>query len=142
MSTHSPYRPEIRFADIDAMGHVNNAVYFTYFEQARIHFFEELTGGDWDWSSQGILVARNEMDYRQPLFLKDQVEIHVGCSRIGTRSFTLTYQVFRKKDNHAELCSTGSSVLVCIDVQSGATRDIPARWMAALNNLLGGLTGT
>ena len=48
-----PYYPEIRFADIDAMGHVNNAVYFSYFEQARIHFFRQWIGLEWNWNEHG-----------------------------------------------------------------------------------------
>ncbi|MDG1262127.1 MAG: acyl-CoA thioesterase, partial [Flavobacteriales bacterium] len=67
------YTVEVRFGDIDVMGHVNNAVYLSYFEQARMAFFKELIGGEWDWNEAGILLARNEVDYIQPILLSDQV---------------------------------------------------------------------
>jgi acyl-CoA thioester hydrolase len=123
-----PYSPEIRFADIDAMGHVNNAVYLSYFEQARIHFFSQILDTKWDWKRQGILVAKNEINYKLPVVLKDRIEIHVTCSHIGTKSFTLTYELRRGE----ELCTTGSSVLVCFDHNSQRPAVIPQEWREKL----------
>ncbi|MFN0032523.1 MAG: acyl-CoA thioesterase [Flavobacteriales bacterium] len=122
------YSPEIRFADIDAMGHVNNAVYFSYFEQARIHTFRQLVGLHWDWNADGLLVARNEIDYKRPLFLNDQVEIVTRCTVIGQKSFTITYQVNRGD----ELCASGTSVLVCYNHREHHTQQVPQAWRDAL----------
>ena len=63
----SPAQIQIRFADIDVMGHVNNAVYLSYFEMARVHYFKQILGEEWDWNSDGILLARNEIDYLSPI---------------------------------------------------------------------------
>ena len=52
----------VRFSDIDAMGHVNNAIYLNYFEQARMSFFQESIGKEWDWKKDGIVLGRNEID--------------------------------------------------------------------------------
>jgi acyl-CoA thioester hydrolase len=120
----TPYIPEIRFADIDAMGHVNNAVYFSYYEQARIHFFAQLIGGGWDWKRQGILVARNETDYIRPVLFNDKVEIQCTCQHVGTKSFTISYEIKRGE----ELCAKGSTVLVCFDYEKQVTIAIPAEW--------------
>ncbi|MDA0882981.1 MAG: thioesterase family protein, partial [Bacteroidetes bacterium] len=51
----SKYEIEVRFRDIDAMGHVNNAVYLSYFEQARIGFFNAIVDDKWDWNKLGVL---------------------------------------------------------------------------------------
>jgi acyl-CoA thioester hydrolase len=123
-----PYSPEIRFADIDAMGHVNNAVYLSYFEQARIHFFSQILDTKWDWKRQGILVAKNEINYKLPVLLKDKIDIHVACSHIGTKSFTLTYELRRG----GELCTTGLSVLVCFDHEGQRPAVIPEVWREKL----------
>ena len=127
-----PYIPEIRFADIDAMGHVNNAVYFSYFEQARIHFFREMIGGKWNWTTDGILVAHNEIDYKMPVLLNDKIEINTWCSQIGQKSFTVHYEVKRGE----ETCSFGKSVLVCFNHAEKRTQEIPAIWREMLEKLV------
>ena len=58
MKEITPYRPEIRFSDVDAYGIVHNAKYIVYMEQARIHWWRQAMGdGTWDWSKVGVLVA-------------------------------------------------------------------------------------
>jgi acyl-CoA thioester hydrolase len=129
----TPYTPEIRFADIDAMGHVNNAVYFSYFEQARLHFFRQLVGGKWDWRKQGILVAHNEMDYMKPVFLHDHIQIHCYCTQIGSKSFTIAYEINRGE----ELCGKGATVLVCFDYELQKTTTVPEEWREKLSPMIG-----
>ena len=70
------YRPEIRFADIDSYGIVHNANYLIYFEQSRIELFNKISAG-WDWKKHGVLVARQEVDYKHPVKLKDVLEIEI-----------------------------------------------------------------
>lgn len=130
------YCPEIRFADIDAMGHVNNAVYFSYFEQARIKFFRDAIGRKWDWQSQGILVARNEIDYRMPIFLNDRIVIRVGCTHVGNKSFSLSYSVERTSEDKIEVCAEGRSILVCYDHTTQATILIPQEWRDSLQQYI------
>jgi acyl-CoA thioester hydrolase len=127
-SSIQPYTPEIRFRDIDAMGHVNNAVFLSYFEQARIHFFRQLVGERWDWRSKGILVARNEINYRSPVQLHDVIAVHIGVSHIGNKSFTLNYQVLRGE----ELCADALSVLVYFNHVEGISMPLPDQWREAL----------
>jgi acyl-CoA thioester hydrolase len=135
MNNLTPYRPEIRFADIDAMGHVNNAVYFTYFEQARMHFFSQLVDEHWDWNEHGILVARNEVDYKMPIFLHDKVEIVVYCKHIGSKSITLAYEVKKQTSSGEVVCSVGASVVVCFNHKSNKTAEVPAQWREAFAKL-------
>lgn len=126
------YKVDIRFADIDAMGHVNNAVYFTYFEQARMNFFAQALQRKWNWDVLGIIVAHNEIDYYKPIVLHDEVVIRVSVSAIGTKSFTLSYHVYRGE----ELCSKGASVLVCFNHKTQSTQQIPAEWQELLSALM------
>lgn len=129
-----PYRIDIRFSDIDVMGHVNNATYLTYAEQARIYFFHQLVGDEWNWSKQGILVARNEMDYLLPIHFNDQVDIHIHCKHIGNKSYSLGYRYTRGE----QLCAQGASVLVCFDYEQRCTMEVPERWRALLSQLMPG----
>ncbi len=122
------YIPEIRFADIDAMGHVNNAVYLTYFEQTRIHFFHAVAGGKWDWNELGILVAKSEINYFKPVHLGDIVEIKTYCVHFGTKSFSVKYELWRGE----ELCTTGVAVLVCFNHNEKVTIEMPELWRSRL----------
>lgn len=127
----SEHNIEIRFADIDAMGHVNNAVYLSYFEQARIHYFSKL-GGAWDWKSQGVLLAKNLVEYKLPILLTDHVVIKTKCIHMGGKSLTFSYLVQKMVNGEAHTCSTGESVLVCFDSIKGKTIEVPDVWRSTI----------
>lgn len=131
--THEHYI-EIRFADIDVMGHVNNAVYLSYFEQARMGFFKELVGAEWNWERDGILLARNEIDYLSPVLLNDRLRIVTQTERIGNTSLTLVYEGFRKAHGaeNEEPCVRGKSVLVCFDYHARSKKNVPEAWKTKL----------
>ena len=101
-------REHVRFRDCDAMGHVNNAVYSTYLEQARI----AILGG-----LEPFILARVEIDFRAELRAGEEVEIRSRCPRIGTKSFDLEHEL------HAggRLVAEAKSVLVGYDYQAGAS---------------------
>jgi acyl-CoA thioester hydrolase len=115
---------EIRFADIDAMGHVNNAVYFSYFEQARMAYFKDRVARIWNWNEDGVIVARNEIDYVYPVFLNDRMIIRLWVEHVGSKSFTVCYRVMVEE----QLCATGKSVLVCFNHKNKATQMLPEAW--------------
>lgn len=126
-----PLRLKVRFSDCDMMQHVNNAVYLNYFEEARIHYFRQILGIDWDWKREGILLRKNELEYLKPVFLHDPVEIAVYLKHLGEKSFTLTYEVRVNQD----LRTTGTSVLVCFDSQVMRSIAIPAKMRDGLNRI-------
>lgn len=130
---HNDHNVEVRFADIDVMGHVNNAVYLSYFEQARMAFFSSLIGNDWDWGKHGVLLARNEVDYLRPVLLNDEVRIRTKCEQVGTTSLVFTYEVFAKSGNgEEERAARGKSVLVCFDYQMKRKIEVPEFWRERL----------
>lgn len=106
-----PAKIQVRFADCDMMGHVNNAVYLSYFEQARMHYFGQMVDENWDWKKDGIILVKNEVTYLKPILLHDQPVIFVKLKAIGKSSFTLVYDV---KVNE-QTAATGESKLVCFD---------------------------
>ena len=123
-----PAKIQVRFADLDLMGHVNNSVYLSYFEMARVHFFAKILGLNWDWNSQGIILVRNEIDYLKPIFLHDKPLVFVSLSEIGNKSFTLSYQI-KVGDN---LVTTGKSVMVAYDSVISKSILIPKKMREAL----------
>ena len=66
-STPQISKVNIRFSDLDLFGHVNNAVYLTYYEEARVSYFDEVVGYDYDWSKEGVILARIEVDFLIPI---------------------------------------------------------------------------
>ena len=117
---------EIRFADIDAMGHVNNAVYFSYFEQARMAYFKERVARIWNWNEDGVIVARNEIDYIYPVVLNDRMNIRLWVEHVGNKSFSVCYRVVVGE----RLCAIGKSVLVCFNHKDKRPQAIPEAWRA------------
>ncbi len=122
---------QVRFSDLDVMGHVNNSVYLSYFEMARVAFFSPLMGENWDWKKNGVLLRKNEVEYLFPVLLHEAPEVTIFTSSIGNKSFTLEYEL-RVGD---KLCTTGSSVLVCFDAVSNKTIEVPNEMRVVLEGL-------
>ena len=112
------HRLEVRFRDCDALGHVNNAVYLTYLEEARIAHWRA-TGlaaktGTADAASEvpGVILARAEVDYRRPAKHGDVLTVHLGVAAIGRTSFTYEYEV---TDAEGQLIANARTVIVRFD---------------------------
>jgi acyl-CoA thioester hydrolase len=127
----SPAKIQVRFADLDVMGHVNNSVYLSYFEMTRVHYFKELVGTRWDWRKEGVLLVRNEIDYLKPILLNDEPEVYMSLEKIGDKSISLLYEI---KINH-EVYTKGRSVLVCFNSDEGKTIQVPRAMAEALGKL-------
>lgn len=131
----STTRIQVRFNDIDMAHHVHNAVYLSYFEQARMDLMRQFIQPDHDWRSQGLILARNEVDYLGPVHLSDTVEVECWCSAIGRSSFDLRYALFTGKDPRT-LCTQGRSVMVCFNYVDRRSVPVPEAWRTALARML------
>ena len=81
---------EVRFRDLDALGHVNNAVYLTYLESARIAYWLHVTGRS-GLDALDMILARVEIDYRSPLSYGEAVDVSVRCASMRRSSFVLEF---------------------------------------------------
>jgi len=111
----------VTFRDLDVLGHVNNAVYFTWFETARTRYLAELLGID-DPSRLPVILAETSCKYRAPGFYAEAIEIGCGVSRFGSKSFDLVYAIAAAA---GRLLATGASVLVYYDYAQDRTAPIP-----------------
>jgi len=102
------HRERVRFRDCDAMGHVNNAVFSTYLEEARIGVLGGLSP---------FILARVEIDFRSQLRAGEQIEVGTRCSRIGTKSFDLEHQI----QADSRVIADARSVLVGYDYEAEAS---------------------
>jgi acyl-CoA thioester hydrolase len=122
---------EVRFRDCDAMGHVNNSVYFTYFEQCRLLFWRKLTGAPNPLTS--IILAHAECDFRAPAHFGDPLEVRTRLAAIGRSSVTMTYDLVNLGTN--QTVAEGKAVLVSYDYQTRASRPLPPGTRALLEEV-------
>lgn len=123
---------QLRFKDADAMGHINNANHFTYFELARIYYLREVLGKEINWKQEGIILARMTIDYKKPLLLNDQVHVMTRCIRAGNKSFDLEYLLMKAEVESEMVVASGISVLVCYDYPNSKSMLIPEEWKIKL----------
>jgi acyl-CoA thioester hydrolase len=131
---------QIRFKDLDSMGHVNNANHFTYFELARMQYFDEVVAETINWEEQGIILAHMEIDYKKPILLHDHVLVYARVSKLGTKSFDFEYCIVVENDNAIEIVATGKSVQVCFNYLSNQTVLVPELWRAKVEAYESALT--
>jgi acyl-CoA thioester hydrolase len=128
---------EIRFSDIDQLKHVNNAVYLSYMEQARINYFKAVLDKDVKWSEKGIILAKAEINYLIPLFLEDKVVVETRINRIGTKSFDIEYLIYKQKDEDLILCAKGLTIMVTYDFVKEASINVPQNWVEKIKRFEG-----
>ena len=124
---------QIRFKDVDALGHVNNANHLTYFEYARIQFFDYLIGTEIDWENEGMILAHQAVSYKKPIYLIDVIHVHTWFVKSGTTSFELAYEIIRtEKDGTETVCASGTSVQVCYNYRKQIPVPIPQLWLTKM----------
>lgn len=128
-----PTTIQVRFVDVDMMSHVNNATYLSYFEYARMDFFYQVLGSDWDWQKDGIILLKNEIEYLIPVRLEDKPEIVVDVRKLGNKSFSLGYSL----TVNGKVCCQGVSILVAYDYTVGGAQLIPSVMRAKLESIKG-----
>lgn len=131
-------RLDVRFRDVDAFGHVNNAVFLSFVEQARIRYLIEVLGRPitlTDVAELPLILARLEIDYRTPIFYGEPLEVLTRVDWIGGSSFGMSHQVIAGDDRHcaAELVT----VLVSYDYATGRPIAVPADWRRAFESAEG-----
>ncbi len=113
----------VRFRDIDGMGHVNNAVYFTYIEAARTEYLMRVMTAkrmdEVDW-----IVATAALSFKRPVAYGDPIEVRVKPTKVGTTSFTLFYEIRDTRDGG--LVAEGETVIVMFDYAKLEKKPIPA----------------
>ena len=123
------YHPmEVRYGDLDPQGHLNNAKYLTYFEQARIRYFEELGlfSKDQSFMDIGVIVADIHIKYRVPVFLGAAVQVGVKMEKIGNKSITLRQTI--ADSGTGQVYADGTVILVTYDYHAHQTTPVLDDW--------------
>ncbi|MBI5565810.1 MAG: acyl-CoA thioesterase [Chloroflexi bacterium] len=122
----------IRFRDLDAFGHVNNAVYFTYMEMARVEYFKHLGLLADDFPSPFFIIAEANCQFKAPILMSMMLRIRVGVSRLGNSSFDMVYEFV--DEAAGQVLALGRTVQVMFDYAVRRTVALPDRWRQTLTD--------
>ncbi len=132
---------EVRFADTDAMGHVNNAVYLTYCEMARVRYWTDVTGepiAPGHEGAESLILAEARITYRAPVFHGEHVTVETRAVRIGRSSFVLEHRLTAcAPDGEPRLVATSESVMVRYDYRAARAAAMGPRFVAAIEDFEG-----
>jgi acyl-CoA thioester hydrolase len=132
---------DVRFADTDAMGHVNNAVYLTYCEMARIRYWSDVTGEPLaarHHGAESLILAEARITYRAQVFHTDVVTVETRAKRIGRSSFLLEHRLTAcEPGGDPRLVAISDSVLVRYDYTVGRAAELDSRFVDAIERFEG-----
>ena len=125
---------QIRFKDIDKLGHVNNANHVTYFELARVDYFNALETENIkiDWINEGVILAKIEMEYKMPILLEDKVFVYTWVSKMGTKSFDMSCSIVKVKNGIEVELAKGLAIIVCFNYKTNQTILVPEKWKTVM----------
>ncbi len=133
MTTFSYFHPiSVRYGDLDPQGHVNNTVYLTYLESARLGYYQQV--GIYHPDSRiltGMVVVHNEIDYLAPIRFGQAVRVGLRVERTGTKSITFAFQIENEADGTP--FARGKSVMVAYDNTTEQGVPIPDAWREQIN---------
>ena len=112
---------EVRWGDMDALAHVNNAAYFTYFEQARMTWLDKHGR---DYQDTGPILAATSATFLEPVVYPDRIAVRLYCGTAGRSSLTHYYDVV-DRDSPERIFARGEAVIVWIDQRTGKSTPLP-----------------
>ena len=123
---------QIRFNDIDILGHVNNVMYGHYFDMARYDFMmKQFTFVDLRNGRYILIMVRTEYDFIQPSFLEERLYVHTSLQHIGNKSIRFQQSIVDDKGVVRVACT---SVMSTFDKETGKSFELSKEWRAMLSN--------
>lgn len=126
----------VRWADMDTIGHVNNAKYFTFCESARISYFAAVRMFDHrETEHQGPMLATATLNFRRPVRYPAVIEVFTRVTEIGRSSFKMDYELFLQGTD--DRVADGTGVIVWVDYETGKPNPLPEGLKAAIQEYEG-----
>jgi len=126
---------QIRFNDIDMMGHINNAKIQEYFDLGRVHYFLDVFSGPLFEGELALVIASNKTDFFYPVLFSHHVEVRTSIYHFGNKSLKMLQQIYLVGDG--SVVSSCDSVMVCFCKDTQETTAIPASWKETILNYEG-----
>jgi len=119
-------RIQMRFNDIDMMGHVNNAKLQEYFDLGRVHYYLDVVGGELFEGEHALVIASNKIEFLNPVLVSQHVEVRTRVYHLGNKSMKMLQHI--RSGDDATLFTSCDSVMVCIRKDTHETTSLPAAW--------------
>lgn len=120
---------QLRFNDVDKFGHVNNTVYFSFYDLGKTDYFSAVCPFI-DWEKDGIVVVHIEVDFLSQIYGADHIAVQTAVTEIGSKSFRLAQRVVNTDTGEVKCVCT--SVMVAFDVLHHASQPLPPEWVEAI----------
>jgi len=117
---------QIRFNDVDVMGHVNNSVYQHYFDYARLQYFEEVFGRRINWHEEVLVLVNIEIDFIKPVYMYDPVKVLTKVYHLGNKSLKMEQRLVSEQESDVRCQSR--SVLSGFNYKKGESIPLLAEW--------------
>lgn len=122
---------QLRFNDFDVLGHVNNSVYFTFYDLGKTEYFERVLPGITSNRNVGVVIASIHVDFQLPVFPGEKVEVLTAVTEIGEKSFKLLQHLVDSETREVKcVCRT---VMVGYNAATKTLYAIPAEWRNAIS---------
>jgi acyl-CoA thioester hydrolase len=121
---------QLRFNDFDALGHINNSVYFSFYDLGKTSYFKEVMPEVGNSNEVGVVIANIQVSFLLPVFPGENVAVETAVTEIGNKSFKLLQQLVDVETNEVKcICQT---VIVCYDAKTKNSRLISEEWRRAM----------
>lgn len=121
---------QLRFSDIDMLGHLNNSRYFELFDLAKNDYFTRVAGGKIEWSRPPVMIANINCDFISQTTFHEPVEVQTQVDRLGDKSFVLVQQLVNSKTGEVKCCC--ASTMVNFDVEARIPASLSQEWRDAI----------
>jgi len=129
MSYNVIIRQKVAWGDMDAFGHVNNTVYLKYFESARVQYFDAIPSLAGFEGDEIPVVVNINCSFKKPVVYPDELEMHIGVTRLGTASLEMSCDMISPK---VGLAAQANCTIVLVHAKKGHSVRIPNSWRTAI----------
>lgn len=126
---------QIRFNDIDALGHINNNIYFSFFDLGKTNYFDVIRPTAVSWTEGLIVVAHINVDFLSPIYYKESIAVDTKVIRLGDKSGVFLQQIRNIKNDEIKCRCESTFVTYNADTQS--SMHIPDVWRKAISKYEG-----
>lgn len=127
---HHSLPVQIRFNDIDTLGHVNNTVYFSFFDLGKAKYFEDVKQNRFDLKNVDIVIANINVNFLAPITFHENIEVKTQVESIGHSSFKV-YQILQNADTQQVKCEC-STIMVAFDIKKQCAGTLNTEWIDLL----------
>lgn len=129
------YPVQIRFNDIDVVGHLNNSIYFSFLDLGKMQYFNEIMKDRITWKQVPVVIVNINIDFYSQTFIDERLEVLTQTVRLSDRSLTLEQRIVNPVTGDVKCVAR--TVMAGFDVSTGKSAPIPEEWKQAVRNFEG-----